>query len=98
MVKNSAVDTEMPKAAESQKTGREIKLKIGMIGFGTVGRSVAKIICQDPSAPFALTYIYNRNIARKKVDGLPAGIRWTENVDEVLASDVDVVLELVGGL
>ena len=39
-MKNSPVDTEMSKAAESQKTGKEIKLKIGMIGFGTVGRSV----------------------------------------------------------
>ena len=32
------------------------------------------------------------------MEGLPAGIRWTENVDEVLASNVDVVIELVGGL
>jgi len=98
MVKNSALDTETPKASKSQKTGKGIKLRIGMIGFGTVGRSVAKIICQDPDAPFVLTYICNRNIARKKAEGLSAGIRWTENVDEVLASDVDVVIELVGGI
>jgi len=74
------------------------KLKIGLIGFGTVGRSVAKILCQDDRGPLLLTHICNRNIERKKIEGLPAHIRWTSNVNEVLSSDVDVVLELIGGL
>ena len=34
----------------------------------------------------------------KRVDWVPSSIKWTENVDDVLASDVDVVVELVGGL
>jgi len=25
-------------------------------------------------------------------------VRWTENIDDVLASDVDVVIELMGGI
>jgi len=74
------------------------KLKIGLIGFGTVGRSVAKILCQDDRGPLLLTHICNRNIERKKIEGLPAHIRWTSKVNEVLSSDVDVVLELIGGL
>src|ERR1700722_17088611 len=74
------------------------KLKIGLIGFGTVGRSVAKILCRDAISPLALTYICNRNIAKKKVDTLPSHIRWTESAEEVLSSDVDVIVELIGGL
>ena len=74
------------------------KLKVGLIGFGTVGRSVAKILCQDDRGPFLLTHICNRNIERKKIEGLPGHIRWTSKVNEVLSSDVDVVLELIGGL
>jgi homoserine dehydrogenase len=74
------------------------KLKIGLIGFGTVGRSVAKILCRDDSSPLLLTHIYNRNIERKKIGGLPPHIYWTSHVNEVLSSDVDVVLELIGGL
>lgn len=75
-----------------------MKLKIGIIGFGTVGRSVAKILCRDDSGPLLLTHICNRNMERKKIEGLPAHIHWTSDVNEVLASDVDVVLELIGGL
>ena len=45
-----------------------------------------------------LTHIFNRNIAKKKIDGLPASIRWTDSTDEVLSSDVDVVVELIGGI
>jgi homoserine dehydrogenase len=85
------------KAAKKAR-GAGKKLKIGLIGFGTVGRSVAKILCQDASGPLQLTHICNRNIEKKKIAGLPAQIRWTSNPDDVLGSDVDVVLELVGGL
>jgi homoserine dehydrogenase len=74
------------------------KLRIGLLGFGTVGRSVAKLLCQDPNGPLLLTHICNRNIAAKKIDSLPAYICWTESVDELLASDADVVVELIGGI
>ncbi|MGA9632351.1 MAG: homoserine dehydrogenase, partial [Candidatus Acidiferrales bacterium] len=74
------------------------KLKIGLIGFGTVGRSVAKILAADASGPLVLTHICNRNIEKKKIAGLPSQIRWTSDPDEVIGSDVDVVVELVGGL
>ena len=88
----------MARSAPGKNLGSGEKLKIGMIGFGTVGRSVAKILCQDPGSPLELTHICNRNIATKKVDGLPSAIRWTESVEEVLSSDVDVVVELIGGM
>ncbi len=74
------------------------KLKIGVAGFGTVGRSVAKLLCQEPDSPLLLTHIYNRNIQRKKDPSLPASIRWTEKFEDLLSSDVDVVVELIGGL
>jgi homoserine dehydrogenase len=73
------------------------KLKIGLVGFGTVGRSVAKLLSQDADGPFELTQVCNRNVARKKVDWLP-GVRWTENVDDLLGSDTDIFVELVGGI
>lgn len=72
--------------------------KVALLGYGTVGRSVAKILCQDSGGPLLLTHIYNRNVTRKKTESLPAAIRWTENIDDVLSSDADVVVELIGGL
>jgi len=74
------------------------KLKIALVGFGTVGRSVAKLLSQDAKGPLLLTHICNRNIESKKVGSLPAHIRWTESFDKVLSSDVDVVVELIGGI
>jgi len=74
------------------------KLKIALVGFGTVGRSVAKILSQDANGPLLLTHICNRRIKKKKDSSLPRHIRWTENFDDVLASDADVVVELIGGL
>ena len=45
-----------------------------------------------------ITHIFNRNVARKRVDWVPSSVVWSEDSDAVLASDVDVVVELVGGL
>ncbi len=74
------------------------KLKVALVGFGTVGRSVAKLLCDEANGFFELTHIFNRNVAKKKVDWVPSRVRWTENIDEVFASDVDVIVEVVGGI
>ena len=72
--------------------------KIALIGFGTVGRAVAKILVESGNKSFRLTHICNRNIARKKQAWVPTDVIWTEDVDSVLKSDVDIVIELIGGL
>ena len=74
------------------------KLKIALAGFGTVGRSVAKILSQNPDSPFVLTHIFNRNIERKKADWISPQVRWTEKIEDVLTSDADIFVEVVGGL
>lgn len=85
------------KPAPKKQPGESRKLKIGLVGFGTVGRSVAKLLSQDAAGPFLLTHVCNRNVQRKKVDWLP-NVRWTESIDELLSSDTDVFVELVGGV
>jgi homoserine dehydrogenase len=86
-----------PRAAKKSASA-DRRLKIGLIGFGTVGRSVAKILLQDSGGPLLLTHVFNRGIKKKKVGSPPGNFRWTENIDDVLSSDVDVVVELIGGL
>jgi homoserine dehydrogenase len=74
-------------------------LRIALFGFGTVGSSVARILAETRPLGLKLTHVYNRNVARKKVDWLPDTVVWTEDVDAVLNSpDVDVIVELMGGL
>lgn len=70
---------------------------VALLGFGTVGSSVAKILCERSNPHLRLTHILNRNVERKKVDGIPSTVRWTENIDDVLSSDVEIVVELMGG-
>lgn len=73
-------------------------LRIALFGFGTVGSSVARILLESKPEGLQITHVYNRNVGRKKVDWVPGRVVWSENWEEVLASDVDVIVELVGGL
>jgi homoserine dehydrogenase len=74
------------------------RCNVALLGFGTVGSSVAKILCERSNTHLRLTHVLNRNVARKKVDWLPSSVQWTENIEEVLSSDVDIVVEVMGGL
>jgi homoserine dehydrogenase len=72
--------------------------RVALLGFGTVGQSVARILCSGEVPGIRLTHIFNRQVAGKRVDWVPASVSWTESIDEVLKADVDIVIELVGGL
>jgi homoserine dehydrogenase len=45
-----------------------------------------------------LTHIFNRGIARKRVDWVPSSVAWTEDFDALLQSRPDVIVEVIGGL
>ena len=82
----------------AQEARPERPLRIALFGFGTVGSSVAKILVESKPDGLELAHIFNRDVARKRVDWVPASVNWTEDADAVLASDADVVVELAGGL
>jgi homoserine dehydrogenase len=71
---------------------------VALLGFGTVGSSVARILCERSNTHLRLTHVLNRNVVRKKVDWLPSSVQWTESIDDVLSSDVEIVVEVMGGL
>jgi len=84
--------------AVSYATAPEAQPKnVALVGFGTVGRSVARILAGSPSR-LQLTHIVNRNVERKRVDWLPSGIQWSDHFEAALADSVDIVVELIGGL
>lgn len=72
--------------------------RVALLGFGTVGQAVAQILCSGAVPELRLTHIFNRNVARKVAEWVPPSVRWTESVDEVLTSEANIVVELVGGL
>jgi homoserine dehydrogenase len=73
-------------------------LRIALFGFGTVGSSVARILVESKPEGLELTHVFNRNVERKRVDWTPPSVQWSEDAEAVLASDVDVIVELAGGL
>ncbi len=80
-------------------------MRVGLIGFGTVGSAFAEVLAAS-GAEVVITHVFNRGVARKKaserakfVTAEFADAVWTERVEDVLESpDVDVVVELMGGL
>lgn len=73
-------------------------MNVALLGFGTVGRSVARLLAGPGAHPLRLTHICNRHVARKRVDWIPADVQWTERFEDLLSANVDIVVELVGGL
>ncbi len=73
--------------------------KIALVGFGTVGSAVVRLLnVRNGELPFQLTHVHNRDVARKKVDWAADDVHWTEEFDDLLQSDAEVVVELIGGL
>ncbi len=79
-------------------------VNVGLIGFGTVGAGVAKILLAD-NRPFQtgrhfeieLLKIADLDITTDRGITVPDGV-LTTNVDDILANDdIDVVIELIGG-
>ena len=83
--------------ALQQKTTR-----VAILGFGTVGSAVAQLLRAQNYPNIELAQIYNRDIERKRTSaaaqGLDKDIIWTGDIEDVLNSDNDVVIETIGGL
>jgi homoserine dehydrogenase len=75
-------------------------LKVALLGFGTVGASVARILVErgELANRLRLTHVFNRGVSRKRADWVPDSVVWTDNFDEILAGSPDVVVEVVGGV
>ena len=75
-------------------------LRVALLGFGTVGGSVARILAERPELEdrIQLTHIFNRRIAQKRADWVPASITWTDDIDELFNARPDAVIEVVGGI
>jgi homoserine dehydrogenase len=71
---------------------------VAIVGFGTVGRSIAEILSYTPDPRLRLTHIFNRDVERKRVSWTSDDVEWTEDIESVLNSDVNIIVETLGGL
>ena len=77
--------------------------RVALLGFGTVGSSVARLLAAQSFPGLRLTHVFNRNLAAKRASEAAAQVPpttiWTDSIDDLLTSpDVDVVIETIGGL
>ena len=78
-------------------------MRIGLLGFGTVGSSFAEVLAAGSHKEIQITRVFNRGVQRKRdhvrAKFVPANAVWTDRVEDILtAPDVDAVVELIGGL
>ena len=94
--------TKVKGQSKAKKAVAGSAVKVALLGFGTVGSGVAQVLAASKFPGVQLTHIFNRNVERKRTSAaakfVPSSVVWTENIDVILKSDVDVVIELMGGL
>jgi homoserine dehydrogenase len=78
-------------------------VRVGLLGFGTVGSAFAEVLATHEDSGVRITHVFNRDVERKRLHERAGFVGWeavwTERVEDVLeAEDVDVVVELMGGL
>jgi homoserine dehydrogenase len=81
------------------------EIQVGLIGFGTVGTGVAKILLEKQDVltpligtPLKLKRIVDLDLERDRGVALPPGL-LVNHVDQILEDpDIAIVIELVGGL
>ena len=73
---------------------------MAIAGFGTVGRSVAKILCEGHHRALRLAAVCTRRPAESRRDApwVPPDVFWTGDIHDLLASPADVMIELIGGM
>ena len=80
-------------------------LRLGLAGFGTVGTGLAKILLENreiilarTGRNIAITTVLVRDLAKKRAVTTGSEVKFTTNPDDLLGPDIDVVVELMGGV
>jgi homoserine dehydrogenase len=71
-------------------------ITVAILGFGKVGSAVAHLIQTQHQKKLRITHVLNRAVERKRAAWMNNDIIWTERCEDIINSDVDVVIELIG--
>jgi len=80
------------------------RIGVGIVGFGTVGTGVAKILLDNAAlitrrvgVPVELVRVADLDIVKERGVALAAGVLTTDSKQVLTAPDIDIVIELIGG-
>ena len=72
-------------------------MQIGMIGFGTIGRAVARALSEGRAGNAELAAVLVRDVEKARATGMTEpGLMITASPDEFFSSEIDVVVEAAG--
>jgi homoserine dehydrogenase len=81
------------------------EVKVGIIGFGVVGTGTAKILLthrdiikKRTGIDLILKKVADKDITRPREVTLPEGMLTTDAIDVINDPEIDIVVELIGGL
>ncbi len=81
------------------------RIRVGLIGFGTVGTGVVRILSKEKDlitrrlgVPLTIAQIADRDITRKRDIAVPPDILTTDPQRLIQNPDIDIILELMGGI
>jgi homoserine dehydrogenase len=88
------------------KSDSEGIVRVGLIGFGTVGRAFARVLAREAAdlalrrgVRLSLVAVASRGADKKRDPCLGAGVRWTSDLASVATDPgCDLVVELLGGI
>jgi homoserine dehydrogenase len=95
-----SVDT-LVSSVSSPASGSHTRCRVAILGFGTVGSAIAaRLGGLDPVDGLELTHILDRRAfaKRARLGDQCARACWTTQIDDILSSDVDIVVEAIGGI
>lgn len=80
-------------------------LRLGLAGFGTVGSGLAQILHENREVilartgrEIAITTVLVRDLTKRRAVATGPEVAFTTNPDDLLGENVDVVVELMGGV
>jgi homoserine dehydrogenase len=77
------------------------RCRVGILGFGTVGSAIARrLTAPDSPSSLHLTHICDRRAREKRArqpESPASRLIWTDRFDDLICSDVEIVVEAVGG-
>jgi homoserine dehydrogenase len=80
------------------------RIGVGIVGFGTVGTGVAKVLLNNASlisrrigVPIELVRVADLDIVKDRGVALPAGVLTTDAKQVLTDPNIDIIIELIGG-
>ena len=94
-----------PAPASAAHAGEPRPLRVGILGCGNVGAALVAILRRDAAhlasrtgLDFEVTRVAVRNLSAERTVELPSGVLTRDSESLVVADDVDVVVEAMGGI